>query len=284
MLRLKRFDNPQAFYDRALPLWMRSEAADCLSIGITDVAIHSPERFTETPYMAAVESDDKLILTALRTPPRGLILSLTDNLDALDPVVEDVRARFEALPTVQAESTIARGFAERWTAKTGVPHQLDMPERIYQVEEVISPQSVSGSARKADPADKDLIVDWMLAFETEAFGAPEGTREGFGNWFDNGLTTPRRGIYVWDDGGVVSLVCHGGPTPGGMRIGPVYTPPERRGHGYASALTAYVSQSLLDSGRKFCFLYTNLLNPTSNKIYQQIGYQPVIDCALYRFG
>jgi predicted GNAT family acetyltransferase len=63
----------------------------------------------------------------------------------------------------------------------------------------------------------------------------------------------------------------------------VYSPPEKRGHGYASACTAAVSQMLLDNGRKFCFLYTDLRNPTSNKIYQQIGYQPVLDFAEYSF-
>jgi predicted GNAT family acetyltransferase len=68
-----------------------------------------------------------------------------------------------------------------------------------------------------------------------------------------------------------------------MRIGPVYTPPALRKRGYASALTAALSQELLDSGRKFCFLFTDLANPTSNRIYQQIGYQAVCDVDEYRF-
>ena len=69
----------------------------------------------------------------------------------------------------------------------------------------------------------------------------------------------------------------GGPTPNGIRIGPVYTPPELRGRGYASALTAQVSQLQLDRGRRFCFLYTDLANPTSNAIYMRIGYERVCD-------
>lgn len=75
----------------------------------------------------------------------------------------------------------------------------------------------------------------------------------------------------------VSLVGFGGPTPNGIRIGPVYTPPEHRGHGYASILTARVSQLQLDRGRHFCFLYTDLANPTSNAIYKRIGYERVCD-------
>jgi uncharacterized protein len=78
-------------------------------------------------------------------------------------------------------------------------------------------------------------------------------------------------------------VGSGGETPNGIRIGPVYTPPEERGHGYASNLTAWVSQTLLDEGRRFCFLYADLGNPTSNKIYQAIGYEPVTDALMVAF-
>jgi predicted GNAT family acetyltransferase len=75
----------------------------------------------------------------------------------------------------------------------------------------------------------------------------------------------------------VSLAGFGGPTPNGLRIGPVYTPPEHRGHGYGSAVTAAASQGALDRGKRFCFLYTDLANPTSNAIYMRLGYRPVCD-------
>ena len=88
------------------------------------------------------------------------------------------------------------------------------------------------------------------------------------------------GICLWDhEGDVVSLAAFGGETPNGMRIGPVYTPPERRRRGYASAITAALSEQLLASGRRFCFLYTDLANPTSNRIYRAIGYEHVCDSA-----
>jgi predicted GNAT family acetyltransferase len=64
---------------------------------------------------------------------------------------------------------------------------------------------------------------------------------------------------------------------------PVYTPPALRGRGYASALVAAVSQAQLDAGRRFCFLFTDLANPTSNRIYQDIGYEAVCDVDEYRF-
>jgi hypothetical protein len=92
-----------------------------------------------------------------------------------------------------------------------------------------------------------------------------------------------RTLYLWEDGEPVSLCGVGGPTPNGIRIGPVYTPPASRGRGYASALVAAVSQAALDAGRRFCFLFTDAANPTANHIYQQIGYEHVRDVLVYDF-
>lgn len=75
----------------------------------------------------------------------------------------------------------------------------------------------------------------------------------------------------------------GSPTPHGARIGPVYTPPAARRRGYASALTAAIIRHYLDAGRRLCFLFTDLANPTSNRTYQAIGYEPVTDVNQYRF-
>jgi len=91
------------------------------------------------------------------------------------------------------------------------------------------------------------------------------------------------GFALWEDGEVVSLSGFGGETPHGIRIGPVYTPPRLRRRGYASALVAQLSRQLLDEGRDYCFLYTDLANPTSNRIYMDVGYELVCESADYVF-
>ena len=112
------------------------------------------------------------------------------------------------------------------------------------------------------------------AFEQDA-RRDRDRRGANGRSLEHRLAAPGNGIALWEDGGEpVSLAGFGSPTPNGIRIGPVYTPPQLRGRGYASALTAHVSQAQLDAGRAFCFLYTDLANPTSNKIYVDIGYFP----------
>jgi predicted GNAT family acetyltransferase len=141
---------------------------------------------------------------------------------------------------------------------------------------------VPGRFRRASDADRALLVRWLAAFNREALGTgPPFDAE---RWVDNALTSPVRGVSLWEYGSApVSLAAYAGPTPHSMRVGPVYTPPERRGKGYASACVAAVSQQLLDEGRSFCTLFTDLSNPTSNHIYQAIGYQPVCDADVYEF-
>ena len=124
-------------------------------------------------------------------------------------------------------------------------------------------------------AERPLIIEWLLAFGREALGGDDATRVAASA--DDWLAGKGRTLWLWDDGGPVSLTGVGGDTPHGTRIGPVYTPPEVRKRGYASALVAAVSQAQLDAGLRFCFLYTDQANPTSNKIYQAIGYRPVTD-------
>jgi predicted GNAT family acetyltransferase len=125
-------------------------------------------------------------------------------------------------------------------------------------------------------------MDWLYAFQREALGDTDRTE--LERLTNRWLTSPGRTLLLWCvDGVPVSMAGSTGPTPHGIRIGAVYTPPEYRQRGYASACVAYLSQMMLDSGRKFCFLFTDLSNPTSNHIYQQIGYEPVCDVDNYVF-
>ena len=82
--------------------------------------------------------------------------------------------------------------------------------------------------------------------------------------------------YVWDDGGeVVSMLGHTVAVDGVPRIGPVYTPSERRGHGYAGHAVAELSRRLLADGARRCVLFTDRTNATSNKIYAEVGYRVI---------
>ena len=176
---------------------------------------------------------------------------------------------------------VARAFAERWASLAGVLAAVQTEERIYEATAVEHPPDVPGSMRPYAAPDRSLAIDLMCAFFEEALpGSPEKARiEQFVDDRASGIGS----LVLWEhDGRTVSIAGHAGETPNGARVGPVYTPPEVRGRGYASALTAALTEQLL-ARRRFCFLFTDLANPTSNSIYQRIGYRAVTDITLWRF-
>jgi len=135
---------------------------------------------------------------------------------------------------------------------------------------------VPGHMRWAQEEDVDTLVGWFLAFCDEAVpDAPPANPERNVRQFMHAGK-----LAVWDDHGIVSMTGSSRGTPHGKTISAVYTPPQYRGHGYASACVAALSQHLLDEGNRFCTLYTDLSNPTSNKIYQDIGYRPIADSSM----
>jgi uncharacterized protein len=157
-----------------------------------------------------------------------------------------------------------------------------MPECIYSIETVRPPAGVPGSLRRATEADLELLHQWNDAFVEEAFGeraVPGQTARSIASR----LGSAQGGYAIWEDGDPVCLVGFTGPTPNGIRIGPVYTPPQFRRRGYGSAATAELSRQLIAEGRRFCVLFADLDNPTSNHIYQEIGFEPVADVAVYAF-
>lgn len=218
-------------------------------------------------------------MTAIRTPPRNLVLSEVDDSAALSLVVADLAET--NVPGVLGPQGRARTFAELWSARTGQAVSRHMGERIFRLTSVRRPRSVPGLLRLAEAADRELLIAWLSDFASEALAETDMTE--MPKAVDQWLAGSGRTMYLWGDREPVSMCGVGGETPNGIRIGPVYTPPGARRRGYASALVAEVSQVQLDRGRTFCFLFTDLANPTSNHIYQEIGYEPVRDVDVYRF-
>jgi predicted GNAT family acetyltransferase len=126
-------------------------------------------------------------------------------------------------------------------------------------------------------------VEWFAALVKEAQGEA-ASAQGAGRRIDAFLDVVTNGVHLWEDGNPVSMAGHTGPTPNGIQINLVYTPPEHRRCGYASACVAALSQLQLDQGRKFCFLVAHLANPTSNHTYQTISYEAVGHQDEYRFS
>ncbi len=261
--------------ETAGPLLLADEPRHNLAFGILSVVRDHPDVYPELQGWV-VRDGTRVVGVALRTPPMNLVLARPLDDRAVDALVaaidDDLPGVVGAVPEVDA-------FSTAWSANRAVTVTTRFEQRIYAVRTVEAPRGVDGALRLAGPADRELALAWMRAFSEEVLHEGDGDAERFERSVDTrllGLAT--RGIALWERAGrPVSLAGYSGPTPNGIRIGPVYTPPEHRGRRYGSAVTAGVSQLQLDRGRRLCFLYTDLANPTSNAIYMRIGYEPVCD-------
>ena len=282
-----RLDDAAAFLTEAEPSLLADEARHNLILGIAGTIRDTPDLYP-LRSLWLVRDGGEVVAAALRTPPYNLILAQPRSAPALAALAEAVAG--EELPGVTGTEPEVEEFAELWSRHSGVAGRVNMRQGVYALEQVEPLSAVPGSARVATDDDRVLALRWWIAFGEEALHEGGPGRERAEASVDHKLSSPTSGLLLWEDGGEpVSVAGWGGPTPNGIRVGPVYTPPELRGRGYATALTAELSQRLLDGrlyegGRRFCFLYTDLANQTSNAIYERIGYRRVAESAEIVFG
>jgi len=218
----------------------------------------------------------------MHTPDYPLILSRVSG-PAAAALARDLTADSgtgRRIPGVNVGQEVADAFAAAWRDRTGAAVAVYRRMRLFRLGELIPPRPwPEGTARLAAGTERDLLARWFGAFAREV-GDPPGQ--------DHSKAAAGRlaygGITVWEAGGVpVSVVGRTRAVAGMVRVGPVYTPPELRGRGYAGAATAAVSQAALDAGLREVVLYTDLANPTSNALYQRLGYRPVEDRVVLSF-
>ncbi len=280
--RLTIVDDAAAFRDLVEPFLLLQEAANCVILGLIATLLASPDRYPPAPLLAAVESDAAVVAAFLMTPPHRLNISTSDHPAAMEVAATALYEAGWTLPGVNGPAALSETFARRWQALSGREWTQLLALRIFEARQVTPPPDVSGNLRRATRDDRDLLINWFTAFAADT-GLNE-ERSHLIRSIDHRLESAHGGIWFWEVAGTpVSLVAAGGPTPHGIRIGPVYTPPEHRRSGYASAATAAVSQLQFDAGREFVFLFTDLANATANHIYQAIGYQSVCDTTAIAF-
>jgi predicted GNAT family acetyltransferase len=230
-------------------------------------------------FACGLDERGELRAAALRTPPWSMLVSELDASDA-DALLDAWLGVDASPPGVNGLAASSRAVAAQWAARTGGRTWLKMGQAMHVLERVSDPpRPATGELRAADPADRTLLADWMRAFieEVEIAGADRAAEI-----VDAQLMRGR--LFVWFDEGPVSLVATSPTVAGVTRVGPVYTPPELRGRGYASSAVAGVSRQALAAGAERCALFTDLANPTSNKIYADVGYRRIADWEEHAFG
>ncbi|MFN6479974.1 GNAT family N-acetyltransferase [Nostoc sp. DedQUE07] len=271
-MKIHEFQDANQFYTWVKDYLLNQEPIHSLLLGISNSLIHNPERYEETPYLAAVEIDNNIVAVAIRTPPRPLLLSQIEDLKAVELLAQNLSVSYPSLTGVNAPVDEAQAFASAWHSLTGQSYQLKLALRTFKLEKVRHISAATGYLRQATESDRTLLINWYEAFSLETLGEIDSEAE---RWAKHRLKEGT--AYLWQDKVPVSIACRGGLTPNGARVNMVYTPPKYRRLGYASACVAALSQTLLNQGYRFCFLSTDLANPISNHIYQEIGYQPLGD-------
>jgi predicted GNAT family acetyltransferase len=264
------------FLDRAGSWLLEKEAENNLILGVA-AQIASSKADRHEHLFLTVEYEKSIVGCAFRTPPWKLFI--TDcPVDAIQGLVDVVLQRYPDLSAVLGPKQSARAFAVAWARRFGSTFRPSLRQRIYELRSVIPPDPpVRGAFRIAEGQDAERLAAWITDFYREV-GFPLDDPEGSATRFIQNAEA-----WFWCDPEPVSVAVYTGHTPRGVRIGLVFTPREMRGLGYASGLTAAMAQHALDNGKESCFLYTDLDNPTSNKIYTGIGFTPVSDVVDYVF-
>jgi len=275
-----RFDDPDEFAARAMPLLLADEARHNLILGLCATLRTQPDVYPEF-HLWTVEGAGDLVAVAMRTPPHNIVVGQPRDARALSALAEWLYRQGMQLPGVTAARPEVEEFAQEWRRVSGAVPRLRMALGVYRLTSVVPVSGVPGRMRPAEHVDRDLLIEWVTTFQDEA--VPGHMQTDVEKWADLRLGEGEGGILLWENPGPVSMAGYGAFTPNGVRVGPVYTPRDLRRRGYASALVAGMSSWLLGQGRRFCFLFTDMANPTSNKIYREIGYEFVCDSSDYVF-
>jgi predicted GNAT family acetyltransferase len=167
-------------------------------------------------------------------------------------------------------------FADAWRSVTGHAGTVTREERRYRLGTLRPPVEVSGVHRDATGVDHALLFGWVELFFVETLSHQRDDAAGE-RFIDNATTAGDRFV-LWEVNGTpVSMAMLRAPAAGVSRIGPVFTPRSSRGRGYGSAVTAAAANLALENDVADIVLFADLANPTSNAIYQRIGFEPVVD-------
>jgi len=268
--------DPSAYAERVGPFLLADELVHNLALGI--IAHARPDGI-----LALVEGGGSVQCAAVMVTPRNLVISRSPTVGALGVMARGLHGAGIALPGVVGPAAEALAFARAWRVTTLQPAHRTTAMQLYQADTALLPaQRAPGAVRPAREGDIDLVAGWITAFNLEALPDaahdPAAARRMAEDHIGRGC------LWLWEDTEPVAMTAVGGSTPHGARVYAVYTPPGHRRRGYASTLVAEVTRQLLASGKQWACLFTDLMNPTTNHIYQEIGYRPVVAFDDYRFG
>ncbi|MCF1600570.1 GNAT family N-acetyltransferase [Streptomyces muensis] len=230
-----------------------------------------------TPVYGVLERAGEVRAAFYRLPPRALCPTPLTSEQA-DALAAHLFALGHTLPAVSADHSTATAFAEAWQRRTGLTPKLrDTQVRLYRLDTLTPPDPMpAGRARVLGEEDLDQVMFWCGEF-AKAVG--EDVTIDADSWAGTRYADKRYTLWETPDGTPVSIAGMNPLIGGQIQVDIVYTPAHLRGRGYAAAVTTEVSRAALAAGAKEVVLFADLANPTSNALYQRLGYRTLTDWA-----
>ncbi|WEV24520.1 GNAT family N-acetyltransferase [Streptomyces sp. 71268] len=273
-------DDLSAFLDRAGEFLRSRPALHTVPLTVTARLAGEPGPYgDEAPLFGSLGRVGEVRAAFFHTPPRRLYLTSLSPEEA-DALAARLARSGRPLPGVNADHGTVTAFAAAWQRRTGATATPYQRERLYRLGTLTPPRPPAGRGRVADGRDRQRLMRWHREFVTATGGSPAADH---GPWADSRIAHGRVTLWETPDKTPVSMAGRTPLVAGQIRVTPVYTPPHLRGRGYASAVTVEVSRAALAAGAAEVLLFADLANPTSNGLYQRIGYRPVADFAVYDF-
>ena len=287
-MQFKLYTDVHEFYNDTYDVLMRHEAQNLIPLGNIIIGHQGKDktdwRDPENWLMATISDVRGIFLTAIMTPPHNITLYATDNIinpDAISCLIDGLKNR--EIPGVMTEKTLAEYFAKEYTLRKGITFKTTMSQRIYELTAVNPEIQKVGTVRLVDEKDMHFFPYWVEAFSAaESYGKTEMSIPQNADPYLYRIASKK--LYILEVNGMpVSMAGYTREMQTVIGVAFVYTPPYERRKGYASSIVAQISQFALDKGFTKCVLYTDLANPTSNNIYQKIGYSPICDSLQLKF-
>jgi hypothetical protein len=272
--------NKVAFAKEVTPFLEKNEAVNAMMLGMCFAL--SEGAFADKEFgLIRILNNKELTSVAIKAPNSSLVLTFISD-EELNALINTLVEKSIEVPKILGPLEVCKKFSQIWSEKMNLTSKLSMKQKIYQLDKVNDLERVDGAMAQADDRDKKILVEWYMAMVKEAIPDDKMSLEEAQEWVDRKIAANELFLWIQNEW-QVSMAALVGATRNGIRISAVYTPPDLRRRGIATSLVANLSQYMLDQGTQKCFLYADQMNPTSNSIYQKIGYNPVCESALYLF-
>ncbi|PEP47140.1 GNAT family N-acetyltransferase [Bacillus pseudomycoides] len=271
MIQLQVYKDVSYFKKEVTSILEMNEQENNLLLGVL--------QSTENPlFMAIAKQNEKIALILLQTEKKQMIVAKSEiSQEAIEGIAKQLTKVYPDIPGLIGEKRVVKQLAEEIAKLEQKKLSIRMNQGVYELKKVKKKWGEYGVFRRVNSVELPLIEKWVHQF-CEDVHLP--TTEEKAKQTANTLVSTNR-LFGWEvDGRLVSVAAITRPTKSNITINFVYTPKEERKQGYASNCVAALSQLMLDRGYKTTTLYTDLANPTSNKIYQEIGYEPIMESVL----